>query len=721
LVLHALRRWWVVATPIGLLLATIVGAVMYARFEPLWEAEAWFRIEERAPYLAFQTKDEGPSKTFFQTQIETIRSPLVLDPVIKQPEIAQMPEIGRQADKIAWLAKQIKVTPVGESELFRIVYAGRDPRAAAGVVNAVTEAYFAIRDQSDAERDRRVIETLMREQDKRSKEVSRLRDHVRALAKQATIKNPFAGKIEADGATRHPLADLEGRLISVQVERTVLEARLKAVEEQFAAKKPPDSAAAQNATSTPQDVALRDVMAERLLDETAEVQRQRALIAVKQANLKATEERSAKGRQDPLYVRLTQAIRSDEETLDQLRSELRPRVRREVELAIANKRMELDVSRVDKRREDLVKLRSDYEGCRVMEQMLNARYEQQRKSVEQSSGDTMELTFKADELTRAEKVFELIAQRALQLETERGAPSRVTLMRAAEPPLSPQSFPYPKIAMAMLAGFCLPFALAVLWERQVGRVVDARSLEQQSSLAMLGEITYVPTRTLLPHDSADARLGYESRLFEESIDSLRTSLTLSDHMSEMRVLAVTSAVNHEGKTSVAVQLAISLARSTREPLLLIDGDMRSPDVHRVFQAPLEPGLAMVLAGACTLEEAIVTNASADIHLLPAGRLRVSPHQLLGNGTWKALLARIPTRYRYVVIDTPPVLAASEAIVLANGADVAVVCAMRGMSRMDQIRKTIERLAATGCRPVGTVLSGVPTRYYASRYGDYTQV
>jgi polysaccharide biosynthesis transport protein len=345
------------------------------------------------------------------------------------------------------------------------------------------------------------------------------------------------------------------------------------------------------------------------------------------------------------------------------------------------------------------------------------RYEKQRKSVEQSNGDTMELAFTSDELTRAEKVFELIAQRALQLETERGAPSRVTLMRAAEPPLSPQPFPYHKLAAAVLAGLCLPFALAVVWEQHAGRIADSRSLEQQSSLAVLGEIAYLPAGAPLQYKAADARLGYEISLFEESIDGLRTSLTLSQHMSGVRVLAVTSAVNHEGKTSVAVQLAVSLARSTREPLLLIDGDMRSPDVHRMFQAPLEPGLATVLSGECTLEEAIVSNAGADIDLLPAGRLRVSPHQLLGNGSWKSLLAKIPARYRYVVIDTPPVLEASEALVLANGADASVVCAMRDVSRMDQVHKTIERLTATGCRPVGTVLNGVPTRRYTSRYND----
>jgi tyrosine-protein kinase Etk/Wzc len=92
---------------------------------------------------------------------------------------------------------------------------------------------------------------------------------------------------------------------------------------------------------------------------------------------------------------------------------------------------------------------------------------------------------------------------------------------------------------------------------------------------------------------------------------------------------------------------------------------------------------------------------------------------LGNGKWKAVVGKIPACYRYVVIDTPPVLAASEALVLTNAADATLVCMMRDVSRLDQVRKTVERLAAAGSRPIGTVLSGVPARHYASRYGHYS--
>jgi polysaccharide biosynthesis transport protein len=721
LMLTVLRRWWMVAAPVGLLLAAGSGVIVYLLFEPSYEAAAWFKIEERTPFLAFETKDDGRSKLFFQTQIETIRSPLVLGPVIKRPEIARMPEIARQPDKMAWLGKQIKVTPVGESELFTILYSSSDPNSAAQVVNAVTNAYFLLRDQSDAERTQRVIDMLDREKDNRSKEVARLRDNVRTLAKDFTGKGPFVGSLDVEKFQRGPLADLDVRLITAQLERTVLEARIKAAEEEFGATKRTGNALTtqENELLSPQEVALRDAMVDKVIEENTEVQRRKAIIADKRSNLEENERVLAKGKANSLYARLANEVGRDERSLDDLRHEIGPRVRRDVELAIIARRTETGAALAARRMEELAKMRSDWTACCVMEQMLKQRYDEQRKNIEQNSGGALEFAFKRDELARAEKVFELIAQRSLQLQTERSAPARVTLMQSAEPPDAPvERFPFRNLALATLAAFCLPFALAIGWERLIGRVGDSQSLAQQSALAVLGEITHLPTRAPSNSRSTDVRTGYEIRLFEESIDSLRTNLALSDGLAGMRVLTVTSAANHEGKTSVAAQLAVSFARATGEPLLLIDGDMRSPDVHRVFEIPLEPGLAKVLAGECSLEEAIVTTWGNQVHLLPAGRLGTSPHTLLGNGAWKSLLATIPAQYRYVLIDTPPVLAASEALVLAKAADAALVCVMHDVSRVDQVRDTIERLAAAGCRTVGTVLNGVPTRHYARRYGNY---
>ena len=104
-------------------------------------------------------------------------------------------------------------------------------------------------------------------------------------------------------------------------------------------------------------------------------------------------------------------------------------------------------------------------------------------------------------------------------------------------------------------------------------------------------------------------------------------------------------------------------------MLLIDGDMRCPDIHKVFDIDLEPGLAKVLSGECRLEDAIVTSWNDMVHLLPAGRLTVNPHTLLGNGAVPVLLNDIPSvlslhSTRHAAGARP----ASEALVLTKAAD-----------------------------------------------------
>jgi capsular exopolysaccharide synthesis family protein len=233
----------------------------------------------------------------------------------------------------------------------------------------------------------------------------------------------------------------------------------------------------------------------------------------------------------------------------------------------------------------------------------------------------------------------------------------------------------------------------------------------------VGEIARLPLRqTRRPDESQDSQ--YALGVFEESIDSLRTGLVLSHEKDEMKVLAVSSAVAGEGKSSVASQLAVSLAKSSGMPILLIDGDMRSPDLHHIFQIPLQPGLADVLAGSHAVADCINRDWSEHVHILPASKLSKSPHKLVGSERFAHVLRWARQRYRYVIIDTPPILAASESMVMARAADATLICAMRDVSREGHVRLTYQRLLSVGANPIGTVLSGVPTRQYARRYGAY---
>jgi Mrp family chromosome partitioning ATPase len=96
----------------------------------------------------------------------------------------------------------------------------------------------------------------------------------------------------------------------------------------------------------------------------------------------------------------------------------------------------------------------------------------------------------------------------------------------------------------------------------------------------------------------------------------------------------------------------------------------------------------------------------------------SPHRLAGNGEFAGLLDKLRGMYRYIIVDTPPILPASEALVMARAADAAVLCARRDYSRVDQVAEAYARLQAAGVKAAGAVLNGIPVRNYAQRYGSY---
>ena len=358
-----------------------------------------------------------------------------------------------------------------------------------------------------------------------------------------------------------------------------------------------------------------------------------------------------------------------------------------------------------------------YEGCKITNELLQKRYDSKLGEAETVSGDTLELLFKRDELTKAEGVFAVLSERILRLTTEQRAPDQVKLLRAAAPAVVPVAkAPYAGMGLASLL-FFVPFGLAGAWEFLLRRVSNTQQLEQSANLAVIGEVARLPVRSRFARNRSTS-VDRGMTVFEESIDGLRTHLMLSEELMGMTVLAVTSAAEHEGKTSVAAQLAIKMALASGKRTLVIDGDMRSPDIHNIFDIPLEPGLAEILAGDCSLEDAIVRDDKNHTDVIPAGRLRTSPHRLLGNGALHSFMKEVRSMYDHIIIDTPPILAASEALVLAREADRSLMCAMTNTSRIDQIKKAHERLVDAGGKPIGVVLNGVPTSHYLHQYGAY---
>jgi len=690
---RAVLRWWKIATPLALVLGAAACAYVYLTHEPVYESRAWLRVQPNQYIISPEMR--GSQATFVQTQAQIIKSPLVLEQVLSQPEIAEyVIELVGHKDPVSWIAYHMDVLARRDSELFVVGFNGPHPEQAAKITDAIVEAYFNRQAQDEALQMQKTIQLLEDERTRREQTIAGLRESIREL--RLDIDPAFEARETAESAEELQLHDSLGNLtkkiVDLEVELEMKKASFAAYQEHF-----------DKTSLEPNPEAIAEVV-----EQNADVVALRERLEAIHVRLEQIKAASTKGEASAHYVAMARAGAETAKELDELREKLRTET--------AEKRRE---ARLRKHEEIVRNYQTAIAGDRGQLDVLKERYFQQIREGQDKRNEHLELAMQQAELRRERGVMQRITERTMRLRTEMRAPAQVTLLKGARVPYGPKNqLNMKKIFLFTFAGACIPFGLAVLWERVVCRVSNAREL-WQADLNVVGEVAKLPVSSRSTALATSAKVGREVSLFEESIDSLRTCLTLSGPGSETQVLVVTSSVSGEGKTSVAAQLAVSIARASGEVTLLIDADMRSPDLHNVFDIPNEPGLAQVLGRECTPDDAIVTNWSNYVHLLPAGTLKSSPHKLLGDGGLSGILDELRKKYKHIVIDTSPILSASESLVLAKSADGTLLCAMRDLSRLDQVQRAYDRLVNTGARPLGTVLNGVPTGRYAYLYGVYS--
>jgi capsular exopolysaccharide synthesis family protein len=200
---------------------------------------------------------------------------------------------------------------------------------------------------------------------------------------------------------------------------------------------------------------------------------------------------------------------------------------------------------------------------------------------------------------------------------------------------------------------------------------------------------------LVPHDRP--RLSVS-----EAYRGLRTALLLSS-AEELRVVSVTSAGSGEGKTATSTNLAVVMAQLGRR-ILLIDGDLRKPRIHEVFGISNRSGLVNILAGGEDPNRVTVRAAVTNLHIVPSGPIPPNPSELLASDRMRELLRRARSQFDLVIIDTPPVLAVTDATVIGSQSDGVVLCLRAGKVLRQDARTCRDRLLMNDVKILGTVLN-----------------
>ena len=189
----------------------------------------------------------------------------------------------------------------------------------------------------------------------------------------------------------------------------------------------------------------------------------------------------------------------------------------------------------------------------------------------------------------------------------------------------------------------------------------------------------------------------------ESFDAIRTQLLHDARAGSTRVVQVTSAVAGEGKTTLACHLATSLARAGRKTLL-IDGDLRRPAVHQLFELPLQPGLSEVLLAEVEVAEGVQQTTLAGLSIMSAGQWDREVLQSLARDGLEGVFERLQEEFDFIVVDSHPVLPAADALLLARHVDAVILSVLREVSQTPRVYAASRRLEAVGARVLGAVVN-----------------
>ena len=324
---------------------------------------------------------------------------------------------------------------------------------------------------------------------------------------------------------------------------------------------------------------------------------------------------------------------------------------------------------------------------------------------------------------RLEEALALLEQafRAADHALADSARVRLKIVQLAQLPFRPSR---PNLPVYLGGGFLLSilgsFGLAFLREFTDNAIRTPIDVARHGRLSVLGT---VPN---LDDDEADvdeienaARIAPQS-LVAESFRQICTNLLFSGPAESQRSILITSPSGEDGKTAVAINLAVSMARGNHR-VLLIDCNFRRPGVRAVFSNTRAEGLSNILVGQSTLDDLVTNTDMPNLDVLSTGPMPPTPAELLGTRYMRELISEAVKKYDRVILDGPPVLLVSDALVLATQVDGVVVVTRAVNNSKGALKRTREQLAKVNARVLGGVLNGVQTRpggYFKKHYREY---
>jgi capsular exopolysaccharide synthesis family protein len=344
------------------------------------------------------------------------------------------------------------------------------------------------------------------------------------------------------------------------------------------------------------------------------------------------------------------------------------------------------------------------------EQELDAR----KAEAYQQGDDIVQLTILQREFDQNRALYDGLMQRLETAKVQAGLDaSEVDVVDPPVAPVSPtmrstSSIILQNVVFFLLGGLVIAFILEGL-DTGLHNIQEIESVMGMPSLAIIPQSKRTNMEQTASMSTAQRNINVLTQpksQFTEAFRALRTSLLLATAGQPPKIILFTSAMPSEGKTTMVSNLACILSQGDAR-VLLMDADLRRSNIHHRFGLTGKLGLTTVLAGTSTLEEAVQhLPETPNLYILPSGPVPPFPTEMLSSGAMQELIKKLTKQYTHIVIDSPPVLSVTDAVVLGQMADAVVLVIRHGKESKNVMRRARDLLVRSGAPMAGLVLNAV---------------
>ncbi|QDU91670.1 Tyrosine-protein kinase YwqD [Pirellulimonas nuda] len=677
---HALRRRWLLATCMGLLLGAASAAGLWIAFPESSTATVQYLVSsENQEVMGGDMGNESRDfEIYRKTQVVQIRSPFVINAVLKDPAVRALKSVAAEPeeDRPEWLLERLTAQFPGDSEVLEIRLTGSEPKEDLAVLaQAVSRAYYE-EVVYRAKQKRLLPRTILQQA------ATKLDAEIRRKSESLLALQQDRGSTDAlvfDPRTQMLMTDIK----DAQTKKSQAEGALAEARAEFSL-----------IQTMVNDPAYLEAQVDEALAQDPSIANMQQMVMMYDMQIREVRSTTKHG-DSPQLRSLEKKRNSIQNEIAQTRSQMKQQF-------MTRKQTEPDPYLKQATVRFQIALQNYGQQIKQAEEVIA----KLKEEVEVLGEKDAELAMRASEVEQLQLVQQSVVDRIERWDIEAEAPDRITPL-GGDPNAPPETTDninfYERTAISTVGGIgaFLLTALGIAYAEFSGRKLnDPDQVEEGLGIRVIGTLPSLSGRKVLSSSSPIlAQL-------QESIDSVRTALMHESTTKRRQIVLVTSPATLEGRTTVASQLAVSLSRAGRRTLL-IDGDVRSPSLHTLFDVPLEDGLCEVLRAEVDVSDVVRATNAEGLWLLTGGYCDVDAVHALATDQVQPIIEKLRGDYDFIIIDGAPVIGLSDALLFGQHCDGAILSVLRDQTSVPKIHQAAELLRSVGIRMIGTVVNGVP--------------